>query len=404
MADDDALELWRALGVSGARDALLPLFRSVDNHPLVVQALASEIARYRPAPGDFEQWRRNHPGFNPFRLPLVKVKSHVLEFALRGLDDKARRALQVIAAFRMPASYDTLVALLTGEGKPCADERKLDAVLTELEDRGLVGWDKRANRYDLHPIVRGVVWSGLGEDTRRGVYTSLHTHFEALPKIDDYLKVNSLEDLTPAIELYNTLVGLGRYDDAGRLFSERLSQATLYRLSANRQQVELLEMLFPDGLDQLPRVREKNYQAYLLNALALAYKLSGQPGRAPMLYRRANGIYSEAENQNSLSITLGNLSETWRMLGAFREAEACARRSLVITHENSNRFEEGRILYRLGFVLTARGMTNESKVALHRALLIRQAKLIRQGEGHASSHISQRALWLSDFARARQYA
>ena len=32
--------------------------------------------------------------------------------------------------------------------------------------------------------------------------------------IDDYLKVNSLEDLTPAIELYNTLIGLGRYDDA----------------------------------------------------------------------------------------------------------------------------------------------------------------------------------------------
>ena len=51
----------------------------------------------------------------------------------------------------MPARYDTLAALLVGEGKPCADERELDAVLTELEDRGLVGWDKRANRYDLHP-------------------------------------------------------------------------------------------------------------------------------------------------------------------------------------------------------------------------------------------------------------
>ena len=68
------------------------------------------------------------------------------------------------------------------------NEHELDKVLTELEDRGLVGWDKRANRYDLHPIVRGVVWSGLGDDTRRGVYKSLHAHFEALPMIDDYRK------------------------------------------------------------------------------------------------------------------------------------------------------------------------------------------------------------------------
>src|SRR5207253_8696595 len=134
--------------------------------------------------------------------------------ALRGLDEQGQMVLRTIAAFRMPTSYDALAAVLAGEGNACENELELDAVLTELEDRGLVGWDKRANRYDLHPLVRGVVWSGLGDDARRSVYTSLHAHFEAVPKIDDPLKVNSLEDLTPAIELYNTLIGLGRYDDA----------------------------------------------------------------------------------------------------------------------------------------------------------------------------------------------
>jgi len=223
LADDDALELWRAFGASGARDSLLPLFQRADNHPLLIQALASEVARDRRAPGDFDAWRRAHPDFDPFSLPLVQVKSHVLEFALHGLDDKAQQVLRTIAAFRMPASYDTLAALLIGnKKKQCRNEHELDEVLTELEDRGLVGWDKRANRYDLHPLVRGVVWSGLGHDARRGVYTSLHAHFEAVPMIDDYLKVNSLEDLTPAIELYNTLIGLGRYDDAVRFFSRAI--------------------------------------------------------------------------------------------------------------------------------------------------------------------------------------
>ena len=51
----------------------------------------------------------------------------------------------------------------------------------------------------------------------------------------------------PRHRLYNTLIGLGRYDDACDLFFERIQDATLYRLSASRQQAELLEMLFPDG-------------------------------------------------------------------------------------------------------------------------------------------------------------
>jgi len=278
--DDDALNLWRAFNASGSRETLLPMFAKFENHPLLIQSLASEVGNYRRAPGDFERWQKDHPNFNPFNLSLVNARAHVLEFALRGLYPKARKVLETIAAFRMPASYDTLAALFvddphpvpppstTGEGKLFSTELGLDVALKEREDRGLLGWDKRANRYDLHPIVRGVVWSGLPDDTRNGVFTSLQAHFDAVPKIDNYLEVNSLEDLTPAIELYNTLIGLGRYVDAEVLFYNRISDATLYRLSASRQRAELLEMLFPDGEDQLPRLSKPSDQAYTLNALA----------------------------------------------------------------------------------------------------------------------------------------
>jgi tetratricopeptide (TPR) repeat protein len=403
LADDYALELWRAFGVTGARDALLPLFNRVGNHPLLVQTLASEVARYRRAPGDFEQWRRDHPDFDPFRLPLVQVKSHVLEFALRGLEDKARQTLQVIAAFRMPPRYDTLAALLIGEGKACADEHELDKALTELEDRGLVGWDKRANRYDLHPIVRGVVWGGLGDDTRRGVYTSLHAHFEALPKINDWRKVSSLEDLTPAIELYNTLIGLGRYDDAQRLFYELLCDATLYRLSASRQRVELLEMLFPDGLDQLPRLSSQSHQAVTFNDLAMGYRFSGQLRRAIILYRNANTIYLEMKRDDYLSVGLGNLSYTLRLSGALRESESAALRSLAIIRKQDDCYNEAISLYWLGLALAARGITNESESALQRALRIRVAQT-SQGEGVINSYRAQKAMWLCQYGVALSLA
>lgn len=404
LADDDALELWRVFGASGARDSLLPLFQRADNHPLLIQALAGVVSRYRKGrPGDFDAWRRAHPDFDPFSLPLVQVKSHVLEFALRGLDDKAQQVLRTIAAFRMPARYDTLASLLIGEEKPCADERELDEVLTELEDRGLVGWEKRANRYDLHPLVRGVVWSGLGDNARHGVYTSLHAHFEAVPLIDDPQKVNSLEDLTPAIELYNTLIGLGRYDDACALFYDRLDDATLYRLSASRQRVELLELLFPDGLEQLPRLKSQADQGFTLNALALGYQLGGQPGRGGALYRRCNTIYSEMKDEKSLNAGLNNLSFTLRLSGALCESEADARRALVVIREQDYRFQQAISLYWLGLTLAARGVANESGSALQRSLRLFTA----QSENRAVSvnvFLAQRALWLGEPAVALSYA
>ncbi|HJQ34149.1 MAG TPA: DUF4062 domain-containing protein [Pyrinomonadaceae bacterium] len=404
LSDDDALELWRAFGVTGSRDTLLPLFNLVGNHPLLVQALAGEVARYRPAPGDFDAWRRAHPDFNPFGLPLIQVRSHVLASALHGLGGKAHQVLRTIAAFRMPARYDTLVALLIGNGKACADERELDGVLTELEDRGLVGWDKRANRYDLHPLVRGVVWSGLSDDARRGIYTSLHTHFEVVPKIDDFLKVNNLEDLTPAIELYNTLIGLGRYSDAALLFQGKLDQATIWRLSANRQRIELLEMLFPDGLEHQPRLNRGGLQAYAYGALATSYTSSGQPGRAAAVHRRANAIDAEIGRSISLCTGLYNMSYALRLSGALREAESTARQALIISREQGDVGREASSLYMLGLVFAARGISKGSEAALSRALRIFVTYSFKPGMGFVSSFLSQRALWLGAYIAAMTLA
>ncbi len=404
--NDDALNLWRSLGVTGTREELSQLFHSFESHPLLIQALASEVANYRRAPGDFDRWRKDNPDFNPFDLPLSNAQSHVLAYALRGLDDTARDVLHKISAFRMPATYDTLTAILVGHDKPFADESALVAALTELEDRGLLGWDRRANRYDLHPLVRGVIWSGLDDDARRGVYSSLHAHFEAVPMIDDYLKVNSLEDLTPAIELYNTLIGLGRYDDAAGFFYERLSDATLYRLSASRQRVELLELLFPDGLEQLPRLNRQGDQAFTLSSLATGYQLSGQPGRAAALYRRANTIDSERKNNRSLSLSIGwgNLSDTLRLLGELCESGAAARRSLIIARGQAGRFEEAISLRWLGLTLAARGLANESGFALQRSLRLFIAHSGDQREGISNSYLAQRALWFSEFESALSFA
>jgi tetratricopeptide (TPR) repeat protein len=413
LTDEDAVELWRALNTSGSRDLLLPVFATFNKHPLLIQALAGEVKRYRRAPDNFEEWRKANPRFDPAKFPhLQDAMSHVLEFALRGLDSKAHKTLQIIAAFRMPTTYDTLTALLVGrrkthfdlrtgkvtleEGKLFDEEKGLDAILTELEDRGLVGWDKRANRYDLHPIVRGVVWSGLTDVAQRSIYRSLHKHFEALPMFDDYFKVNSLEDLTPVIELYNSLIGLRRYNDAIELFLKRLYKATLWRLSAIRQQAELIEMLFPNGLEQLPRLSNQNHQGLALTLLALAYQYSGQPGQAALLLHRSKAINSERNDENAFSVSLGNLSEALLLSGILYQSEAAARQALLISRRQKHHFNEMAILNFLGWSLAVRNIKEESEAAFQRSLRISISESYESVESYINAHLAQRALWFSE--------
>ncbi len=218
LSDDDALALWRHFGCTGGRDQLLRLFRSFQSHPLLLQILAGEIARFRPAPGDFDRWHEQNPDFNPFEMKLIQAKTHILRFAFQGLSEAEMRVLQTIAAFRMPTQYDTLLAVCAGDaGKPCTDSTALDKVLGELEDRGILSWERKSNRYDLHPVVRGVAWTLAGSAVQQVAYSALQGYFEAAPKVEND-DVNSLEDLTPAIELYHALIGLGRFEEACDLF------------------------------------------------------------------------------------------------------------------------------------------------------------------------------------------
>jgi tetratricopeptide (TPR) repeat protein len=406
LSDDDALALWRAFEVTGSRDEMLRLFRTFESHPLLIQALAAKVAHDRQHPRDFDAWRTANPHFDPFSLPLTQVKSHILEVALTGLSEHAAYALHVIAAFRMPAGYDTLCALLVGdEQRQFPGQSELIDALADLEDRGLLGWDNRpgVNRYDLHPIVRGVTWSGVPHDAQQAIYGTLQVHFQAMPMVDEE-DVNSLEDLTPAIELYDKLIGLERYEDAFAIFRDRLARATLFRLSASRQRVELLERLFPEGTDALPRLSKASDQSWTLNELAGGYHLGGQPAAAVPVLRAKLKINKRENDEAALAVGLRNLSDALRFSGGMRSAESAAREALIIARKREDRFEEGVSLRYGGLALASRVAKDDADAALQRSLRIFEARHIRQSEGYVRAILAEVALWRGDPAAARPLA
>lgn len=407
LSDDDALNLWRAFGVSGSRETLLPLFRSFDKHPLLIQALASEVGNFRKAPGDFDKWREEHKDFDPFKLPLVMRKSHVLEFALRGLDGAPRKVLHTISAFRMPATYDTLAALLAGDDKPCPNERSLDGVLAELEDRGLLGWDRRANRYDLHPIVRGVTWSAIHSENRKAIYRTLEAYFNHLPLDALYPRlhhVNSIEDLTVDIECYNSLTGLEEYDQAIHTFYSIIAEPTR-RLGAHRVRLELLQSLVVEDPDAKPLLSTPDKRAYVLNALAISANACGEPGRAVELLRR---FFAEQEHcfgwnrDENLANGLLNFSDALQSVGALRESEHASRRVLTMPPTLLGAPFFG--LAQLALTLSARGKYSEALAAGRKAVEMDSAQELHQAKGVHYAYLTTIELRGSNPTGARQFA
>jgi len=333
LSDDDAVGLWRDLGVTGSRERLLALFHTFGSHPLLVQTLAGAIANYRPSPGDFEAWQQAHPLFDPFTLPLTQVKTHVLRYALAGLGTIPRKVLESVAGFRMPAGYQTLAALHTG--RTCPNPDALHQALEELEDRGLLGWDRRANRYDLHPIVRGVTWGSLSGDARDKIYRTLTAHFANLPA-SPYDEVKRIEDLTPAIELYHGLIGLRRYPDAFTVFVERLEASLFTILRATRERRQLLECFFPDGVEKNPALATPEKRMHVLSSLALCYDLLGHPAQARALHDRAlNSVHSVDLFRRPEVVRGWFLSgENLLSLGRLYAAEKCFRGLYELLRDN----------------------------------------------------------------------
>jgi tetratricopeptide (TPR) repeat protein len=370
---------------------------------LLVQALASEVANYRKAPGDFAQWRADHLQFDPTSLPLVQSRTHILEFALNGLSTKIREVLQTLVGFRMPASYATLEALLVGPDTACGSIEELDRALTELEDRGLIGWDRGANRYDAHPIVRGVVWQLTNAADQRAVYTALEAHFEPMVT-PEWQRVETLADLTPAIERYHTLVRLGRYDDALVLFRDRLANATLYRLAAHRERIAWLERLLPDGIKSLPALTSGDHQCGALNALALSYEFSGQPGRSVALLRAAREIDERLGDARNRQARLSNLGDTLHQIGALREAVGALLQALVLNRELEDEFWEGVSLQFLGRVLGLNGAHALGHVAFGRNRHLFAEGGQPQSEGVTGAFQAQLALSAGDLVKAGAWA
>lgn len=347
---EDAIALMEHVGVHGSHELMRAVLSQFGDHALLVQVLAGRIRAYRPAPGDFDRWYQEQG--RQIQLDardLTARRASILDAALTDLDPAIFGFLCQVAAFRYPVDYAALVALnpfsqpLRGEAAPPSrphesgeaqvryDEEaalaRLHRALSELEERGLVQWDRVHNRYDLHPVVRAFAYGRLEDKSE--TFARLRSYFEALPA-EDGDQVQDVSDLRRTLEIYHALVESSLFDQAADLYRDRLTDVLFYTLGAYTMMVELLTPLFPHGFAAPPALTRPRAQGFTLNSLAMAFHGLGEFSQAQTLYGVGIHLDLQARDAQNLDASLNNLGESLFDEGRYL---AAAERAFVIERD-----------------------------------------------------------------------
>ncbi|MCK4398383.1 MAG: hypothetical protein KAV25_05260 [Methanophagales archaeon] len=389
MDKEDAVEFFERQGVKGTRAEIEEVCRAYGFHPLSLRLLSGMIVHDMKYGGDIKAWTKYNP------LPKLVPKEHnILELAYDSLDEKKQAFISKLSAFRNPMDYDA-ISIFNDFGS----EEKFNEVLIELVDRGMLFRDEKSNKFDMHPIVRKYCYDRLKD--KKGVHSKLKDYFAAIPKPE---KIESVDDLAPVIELYHHTVRAGRYDEAAKLFKDRLlsiervklHDQLFYRFGAYQPIIELLSALFPDGEDKLPRLKDKGDQAWTLAALANSYLLSGKLRQAVMLHTMQIAIREKQGDKENLAVGLGNLAYLQILIGELDAAESNFRRSIEICCEIKYEFREADGHQQLGRLLAYKGDFLESEHELDFAIKIAQKLRKKEVESISYSYRAIRSILISN--------
>ncbi len=311
LSSEDARELWHAGGITWSDEGLLDYFiNQFGRHSLLLEMLIPIIKQERRFRYHFDSWYAFYG--ERFRFPDIRVKRHhILEFAYQGLEPEAQKLLSQMAALGNALDVETLnvfnpyLNLPEPVSEPDEDDflfdekelaeqkqayneylkakadyehsdeykqaiEQFDALLRDLEDRGLIWWDEANLQYDLHPVVRGYAFEQLNSDEQPTTYTIIYNYFEAQERGNNETEFTSFGAMQNLIAMYNALIGAGRFDDAARLFANRIRFSLVQGgMGLYHKAYEFLLPFFPQGLSALPAVSTTHLQGLMLNQMGL---------------------------------------------------------------------------------------------------------------------------------------
>ncbi|GIF50649.1 uncharacterized protein DUF4062 [Asanoa ferruginea] len=404
LTDRDTVSLLDRLGVRGSTAALNGFFHRLENHPLLIGIVAGLVRDYRPDPGGFERWLADPTAGAALALPeldLTQRRTHILAAALADLPPPSHRLLSWISVLAGAVEWSALEAInpfrpappapaepdLDAFGPPPLSfgpdrdpgpsaaaeiavrqrrewlssepvvraKAQLDLALRDLEERGLLWWDRAANSYDLHPIIRAYVHDRLDGSERVRANLAVRDHFAALPP-EDPEQAASVEDLRQTITIFRALVGAGLLLQAAMHWARHLQDALLVDLGVYPAVIELLA----------PLARDESFATR--SALTIAYAWQD---RFPEAIDHEVGILSrllEADDDFNMLSSLNRLAEVVGAGGSLlAESRLVALQADLLIAKGDDPDQVPDLLYDLALAHERRGELTAARGLIERA-------------------------------------
>lgn len=403
----EAGELLRSCDITGDSVHIQDyLAQNCDNHPLVIGVLAGLIVNYMPDRGNFDAWLADTGPeggaiLNLASLNLIQRRNHILLAALDALPEASRQLLSTLALLSESVDYETLAAFnphLPPEPEeakvpepPASGPRgkresparraqakrnhnasrapqegiqqalkawrespeyreassKLADTVRDLEQRGLLQYDSRTRRHDLHPVVRGVAAGGMKIRDRERYGRRVVDHFSALTH-SPYKDARTLEDVAPGLHIVRTLLKLGRLQESANAYRDDLSNALLFSLEAHVEVLSLLRPFFPAGWGDLPQEVDQMVASYLTHMAAIALSGCNEPELA--LAAMGAGLQSDLERERW----------DWASVGLYNMAASLSDQNLPAKSLHAT-----NLVIELDSVLDSKGRLFKSRLSLY---------------------------------------
>jgi tetratricopeptide (TPR) repeat protein len=380
MQKDDAVAFFRKQGIKGTHAEIEAACAPYGYHPLSLRLLAGRILKDFDNPADIIVAQKLKIDGN-----IIQQKHHVLEVSYNSLSQHEQQLLSMIACFRSPVEHKTLEAI-------AENKDSFENDLHDLVERGLLHFDEKNKNFDLHPIVRRFAYELLTTSQQTDAHVVLVVYFKTVPQPQ---KIEKLEDLAPVIELYHHIVRAGKLSEAYDLFRDRINKPTYYQLAAYELQIELLSVLFAEGLDNLPTLKNKDSQEEVLGNLANAYSKIGQPKASLRLIKLHNKFCEEIGDKENLAIGLVTQARRYVELGLLANASHDFHRTIELAQEITDQFNEATGHHELGRMLSFCGVWLEAEEELDIALRVFEKLYARQAVGVTWSYLSLKHLLMS---------
>jgi Domain of unknown function (DUF4062) len=202
----------------------------------------------------------------------------------------------------------------------------LAKTVTDLEQRGLLQYDHHQQKYDLHPVVRSIVFKEAKEDKDGFVSHGEHIidHFSQQAHVP-FKDAKTIQDLSAGIQIIRILLYMEKYEDAYRVYrNSGLDNALCFNLEAYSEELSLLKPFFPEGWDRFPKVLiSDSHKFHLANNSAWSLYETGEIKEA--LNARINAL-KEANNRSDLYwlfTNLRNMSTILFDMNKFAEENRC---------------------------------------------------------------------------------